>query len=247
MSLALVHWIERPATFCTIVQGGWAPDAKQTLEKLSLALAAMVALLILASVYSARKGRQRWALLGSVFDAGAEATRTRKATGHFHGRETVLFSDGGRRLFFFHAQIACSSRLIFKVDPRGGIEIGKARNSFEIGDPKLDQGFNFTCNDADRFRSWFFKPENNRTLMPLLEQGARRCRLEADGMRLAWRIQGTLATAVFVGSKGPEGWAVRRTDKETRLPQELDSIRGVLEDLTQLAVRLEGSHWGDAA
>jgi hypothetical protein len=83
--------------------------------------------------------------------------------------------------------------------------------------------------------------------MPLLVRGVERCLVEGDGKRLTWRIQGNLATAVFEASKGPDGWAVRRTDKETRLPQELDRIRGVLEDLTQLAVKLEGSHLGCAA
>lgn len=210
-----------------------------------LALMALLAPLWYLAARSARRNRERWEGRGQAFDEGAGKKRggRRRIVGHFHGREAALFDSGGGRFgpLHFNAQLACSSPLSFRIDPRANIEIGRAKNSFAVGEADLDREYEFASDVPDRFHAWFQMPANKQKLVAVVHHDTSRCRLEMNKDRLTWGIRGGLdreedfSPAPVAGAESQSA----RMRQAARRGLERDRTREILAILHQLAGALE--------
>ncbi len=234
------------AVFSVIYQSAGSQQGSNAGLYMMLILTVLLSPLWFAAIRSIRPKRKRWAGFRAVLDAGAGTMRRGRITGHFRGREVALFSSRlGEHKYYFNIRVACSSPLHFEIWPRALIEIGKPKNSFEIGDADLDRSFHFTSDDPVRLKAWFLTPENNRDVIALLRQGQRRCGLQQEDGSLTWQIQNDLSNdltldPVGAPQQGPQTRRLPAISREKANEQERERIREVLEILTQLASRIEG-------
>lgn len=241
--MAVILWPAHPTLHLLMVAGSSGAAGLYMMLVLMIVLAPLWYL----TIRSGGRNRETWRGRGQAFDEGAGrrqgGRRGGQIVGHFHGREAALFDSGGGRFgpLYFNAQLACSSPLSFKIDPRAKIEIRKAKNSFAAGEADLDRECDFTSDVPDRFNAWFQKPENKQKLVAMLRRDTSRCRLEMKKDRLTWGIRGGLDSEDDLPSAqmaGAESQSRQMTEAKHG-DQERDRTREILEVLRQLAEALE--------
>ncbi len=209
-----------------------------------LALVLLMTPLWIFAFRGRRTNRERWAAMIKVFNPGTGTVQAKRVNGGFRGRTAALFYSyiGSKHEYvFFNIEVACSAPLGFSIHQPAAIEVGRAKNAFEIGDPGLDQSFRFSSDEPRQIRSWFLNPEVRSKFVALLYRGSSRCSLTNEGGNLTWQMRNDLSEDVAFISPAEAGQTRihKSLDKETRFEHEREKIREVLEQLVVLASKLE--------
>jgi len=201
-------------------------DVPHFLERNPWVIFALVAGAVAVIVTFARMRKKKHLLsLSGLLDERPSEVKgvfTVRLEGHYRGRDArfVLEPGGKNKPSKFHALLGCRVPLSFEIHkeyPGSGIlKALRLVKDLEIGDPRLDADYVFSCDETDRFANWM------------------------RGSPVVWEALDSLLHGRHMAVLAMQDGRLKATrHRYGRDDLDVEHVRGILDDLERIVQSLE--------